>query len=144
MLPKLAYHSLCIDKWLTKHRRLCPTCRRKVYVDGETQYSDSDSDDNNGYYDDRSPLISSTEPVTNSRTFDVQYENPFRRIVDLLKSSQSGHHSDSDLSTSTVLDDGNSNLFLNLNSNHENDDSSSLSTTPSSSLQVSETNQNII
>lgn len=41
MVLLLAYHCKCIDPWLTKNRKVCPVCKRKV---GPSNGSDSDSD----------------------------------------------------------------------------------------------------
>jgi len=38
-----AYHCKCIDPWLTRNRRVCPVCKRRVLARGE-HFSDSDSE----------------------------------------------------------------------------------------------------
>ncbi|PSN54389.1 hypothetical protein C0J52_11323 [Blattella germanica] len=48
-----AYHSKCIDPWLTRNRRVCPVCKRRVCTEGEQEIeTDSDSD-----ADDTTPLV---------------------------------------------------------------------------------------
>ena len=66
-----AYHMRCIDPWLTKNRRVCPVCKRRV-VTGNERPSDVDSDSE----DENAPLIN-TETVTNGGTFQQQRVNNF-------------------------------------------------------------------
>lgn len=67
-----AYHAKCIDPWLTKNRRVCPVCKRKVFT-GDERPSDLETDSE----DENSPLINS-EGGTQGGTFDSQRENPFQ------------------------------------------------------------------
>ncbi|XP_020278149.1 E3 ubiquitin-protein ligase RNF13-like [Pseudomyrmex gracilis] len=72
-----AYHTKCIDPWLTKNRRVCPVCKRKVFAADEqvvTDESDSDADDT-------TPLIRDGHQGTQGGTFTRQRENPFERIL---------------------------------------------------------------
>ncbi|EEB10883.1 sperizin, RING finger protein, putative [Pediculus humanus corporis] len=60
-----AYHSKCIDPWLTKKRRVCPVCKRKVFASGET-VADFDSETE----DETTPLVRNTgNGTTNAGTF---------------------------------------------------------------------------
>ncbi|CAK9832125.1 E3 ubiquitin-protein ligase RNF13 [Anthophora retusa] len=70
-----AYHAKCIDPWLTKNRRVCPVCKRRVFAAEEqvvTDESDSDADDT-------TPLIRDSLEGTQGGTFSRQRENPFSR-----------------------------------------------------------------
>lgn len=78
------YHSKCIDPWLTKNKRVCPICKRKVFAQDERHDTDSDSDT-----DDSTPLLNSTNRGTQGGTFQQQPTNPLVRAVRSI-SQQSG------------------------------------------------------
>lgn len=73
------YHTKCIDPWLTKNRRVCPICKRKVFAHDETPYNDTDSESDS---DDTTPLVNpNTNHTTQGGTFEPQTENPFQRAA---------------------------------------------------------------
>lgn len=70
-----AYHTKCIDPWLTKNKRVCPVCKRKVFAADERVITDSESDSD---ADDSTPLLRDMLS-TRGGTFAQQRENPFSR-----------------------------------------------------------------
>lgn len=100
-----AYHSKCIDPWLTRNRRVCPVCKRKVFAEGEhVSETESESD-----ADDTTPLIQPSSYGTQGGTFMPQRENPFQRAArrqqrsgSSSSSSTAGDNSDSTSSNTTA------------------------------------------
>lgn len=77
-----AYHVKCIDPWLTKNRRVCPICKRKVFARGERRHprrrsstdSMSSSADETSIRaaDEHTPLLNSvSNPVTEAPSSQV-------------------------------------------------------------------------
>ncbi|XP_008544822.1 E3 ubiquitin-protein ligase RNF13 [Microplitis demolitor] len=87
-----AYHTKCIDPWLTKNKRVCPVCKRKVFAADERIITDSESDSD---ADDSTPLIRDGHQGTQGGTFTPQRENPFTRA---LRSQQRRHSNSSNSS----------------------------------------------
>lgn len=77
-----AYHEKCIDPWLTKNKRSCPICKRKV-IPGDRSDSDSETDseaeNGNGRNSENTPLLSGGNNTTRPRggnTFESSGQNP--------------------------------------------------------------------
>lgn len=92
-----AYHCKCIDPWLTRNRRVCPVCKRKVFAADEVArggISDTDSDSD---ADDTTPLMRQiqTRRITQGGTFTNFAENPLQRPPPPI----ARHHSVSSLSS---------------------------------------------
>ncbi|KAA0191278.1 hypothetical protein HAZT_HAZT010081 [Hyalella azteca] len=101
-----AYHSRCIDPWLTKRRRVCPVCKQKVRTAGEP-LDDSDDEDLD-HVTERAPLLQQATQVS-SGTFANNRENPFARATRLARENNPRRHqrygrlSDDDVSEDGVV-----------------------------------------
>ncbi|XP_005105318.1 E3 ubiquitin-protein ligase RNF13 [Aplysia californica] len=51
------YHTKCIDPWLTKNKKTCPVCKRRVIPGRDADSEDSDSDSDGGSRAESTPLL---------------------------------------------------------------------------------------
>ncbi|XP_030072853.1 E3 ubiquitin-protein ligase RNF13 [Microcaecilia unicolor] len=58
-----AYHSKCVDPWLTKNKKTCPVCKQKVVLSQEDSDSDSDSGQEENEVSEHTPLLRSLASV---------------------------------------------------------------------------------
>ncbi|XP_067143258.1 E3 ubiquitin-protein ligase RNF13-like [Centruroides vittatus] len=83
-----AYHTKCIDPWLTKNQRTCPICKRKIRLGSVS--SDDESDEDTEEPTETTPLLRSLHgrsiinfmqnPVINSSRADIENTNNNREI----------------------------------------------------------------
>ena len=59
----LVYHIKCIDPWLTKRKKTCPVCKRKVMPGSNPDSDSSDEDTENESSNERTPLLLNNNPV---------------------------------------------------------------------------------
>ncbi|XP_063709202.1 uncharacterized protein LOC134837745 [Culicoides brevitarsis] len=106
LLCSHAYHCKCIDPWLTKNRRVCPMCKRKVYVRNERRPRRTSSDTSSSDADDTTPLLTSNDSQNDHGTFQ-QEDTPGQSSVTVSQwPSNSGTMSDDDeLLDASVSDD---------------------------------------
>lgn len=107
-----AYHAKCIDPWLTRNRRVCPVCKRRVLAAGERAPHDSDSESE--------PLIADA-PRTQGGTFEEQRENPFvraARYISALRGRSQRGEGDAEVAQPSEENEQNSNEEL-VSESHE-------------------------
>ena len=72
----------CIDPWLTKNKRTCPVCKRKV-IPGDPDESDSESDSDEDAPSENTPLLGGGATATrrSENTFNNSGEHMFYTII---------------------------------------------------------------
>ncbi|XP_045199698.2 E3 ubiquitin-protein ligase RNF13-like isoform X3 [Mercenaria mercenaria] len=101
------YHTKCIDPWLTKNKRSCPICKRKV-IPGDDPDSDSEtSDGDEDTPSERTPLLAGGSGGSGERrsTFDNSGLPETARNPHVSHVNEGGSHTssdDSDLSDSEI------------------------------------------
>jgi E3 ubiquitin-protein ligase RNF13 len=72
-----AYHCKCIDPWLTKNRKVCPVCKRKVGPSNDSDSSDSDGDHStpstSQFTRDHDPLLHNEQPMATASSSEYPY-----------------------------------------------------------------------
>lgn len=63
-----AYHSKCVDPWLTKTKKTCPVCKQKVVPSQGDSDSDSDSSQEDNDVSENTPLLRPT-PSASAQSF---------------------------------------------------------------------------
>lgn len=98
-----AYHCKCIDPWLTKRKKTCPVCKRKV-IPGANPDSDSESSDEEGpSTSERTPLLAGNNNRTRRSTFDNSgLPEAVRTEVQRVQIRRQSQSSDSDSSEDEV------------------------------------------
>lgn len=98
-----AYHCKCIDPWLTKRKKTCPVCKRKV-IPGSNPDSDSESSDEEGpTTSERTPLLAGNNNTPRRSTFDNSgLPEVVRPEVQRVQIQGHSHSSDSDSSEDEI------------------------------------------
>lgn len=100
-----AYHTKCIDVWLTKNRRVCPVCKRKVYAIGERRRqqrrrrsADSTTDSMSSFDpDDTTPLINPQDNNPNHGTFNEDGQEQDDEPLDVSAAQQPAETEDDEI-----------------------------------------------
>lgn len=120
-----AYHCKCIDPWLTRNRRVCPMCKRKVFAAGERAPSDTDSASED---DDQTPLLRTAQQThsgTFTRVFSVAIVNRARSSIN------NSDEQDDSSSSSTIPQSSSSDISRDRIGQHSRNEQSSQGRSPS-------------
>ena len=74
----LVYHCACIDPWLTKSKRSCPICKRKVIPGDDPDSDESESDDEADTASERTPLLGGGQSGNNNNNRRSTFDNSGR------------------------------------------------------------------
>ncbi|XP_053566005.1 E3 ubiquitin-protein ligase RNF13 [Bombina bombina] len=77
-----AYHSKCVDPWLTKTKKTCPVCKQKVVPSQGDSDSDSDSSQEENEISENTPLIRPMASVSSQSFGAISESHTMQNAID--------------------------------------------------------------
>ncbi|XP_018423877.1 PREDICTED: E3 ubiquitin-protein ligase RNF13 [Nanorana parkeri] len=99
-----AYHSKCVDPWLTKTKKTCPVCKQKVVPSQGDSDSDSDSSQEDNDVSENTPLLRPT-PSASAQSFGAISQSHSHQSIVESSSSEDDDDDDDDADDSDSSDE---------------------------------------